>query len=224
MYEAAIHVHSHSQQALQLLPERLAAMLNSAELHLHLNDVRRSESGEFIADFGGFTPAMTRATALVLLAQHPEYVEFSATYTDAGVERVLYAEAREGLRMEQGEQEQERGFFPVVHSEQERIACEILDALPEREELPKELSFLRSDFWCWDALRPLTASEQQLLFALPPEAVVFTAQMNTELPVTGAEFTPELLGVERPEAGVQVNIHYNSRNIYLVFREHEPAQ
>ncbi|OIH97914.1 hypothetical protein [Curtobacterium sp. MCBA15_001] len=230
MYSTQIHVHSHSQEGLERLPERLTAVLSSEDLHLHLNDAQRSESGEYVADFGGTTPAITRVAALLLLAQFPDYAELSAVYNDAGVERVIYAEAREGLRMVQGEQEQEqeqeqeRDYFPVAHTEEERIACEILDELPEREELPEKLSFLRSDFWTWDALRPLSAEEQQLLFALPPEAVVFTAQMNTELPVTGAEFTPQLLGVERPEAGVRVNLHYNSRNIYLVFREYESAE
>lgn len=225
MYEATIHVHSHSHshEGLELLPERLAAVLSSAELHLHLDSAQRSENGEFIADFGGTTPAITRATALVLLAQFPEYTEFSAVYKDGGVERLIFVEAHEGLRVIQGEQEEQTEFLPVVHSEQERIACEILDALPEREGLPEELNFLRSDFWEWDALRPLTAEEQLLLFSLPPEAVVFTAQMNTELPVTGAEFTPQLLAVEQTKEGVQVNIHANSRNLYLVFCKPEAA-
>lgn len=220
MYNTNIHAHSHTREGLLLLPERLADLLNDEQLHLHVNGYGRDESGEYVADFSGTSEVITRASALLLLAQFPEYVEFTAKWTDEAVERITSVEAREGLRMvKEGSQQEGGEYFPVTHTEQEHIACDLLDALPERRDLPEGLSFLRSDFWCWDALRPLTASEQQLLFALPPEAVVFTAVMNTELGGVTDDFTPRLLGVERPKKGVEVHIHYNSSNIYLVFRE-----
>lgn len=224
MYNTTIHAHSHTREGLLLLPERLADLLNDEQLHLHVDGYARAEDGEYVVDFSGTTEAITRASALLLLAQFPEYVEFTATYNDGEVERITSVEAREGLRMVQGGGEQESGdYFPVTHTPQEEVACEVLDALPERAVLPKDLSVIRGDFWEWDALRPLTASEQQLLFSLPPEAVVFTALMNTELGGAADDFTPRLLGVARPKEGVQVNIHYNSRNLYLVFREFAPT-
>jgi len=218
MYSTQIHVHSASQEALQVLPELLAAALSSPDAHLHLNNVAQVENGEWVADFAGYTPAITRTDALLLLAQYPEYLEFSATYADdGGVERIVFVEAREGLRVMRQGSLGTGEFLPVNQTHEYGIACDVLDGLPEQQGLPDALGFMRSDFWTWGALRQLAPEEQLLLFGLPAETVVFTALMGATCEVEDAEFSPRFALTVMSDDGVRVNIHYNSTNLYLLF-------